>query len=128
MGYLGYEMGGELESLPSPPADDLGLPDHYDTAGGNNGTGYWTIMSSGSYLGDGTNDIGSRPGDMGFDIVHINLHKTFSQPHGGGGPGGGPIVVRDRLEPYLPVPAVVGTAMTGATASVIFGLPPSMVA
>jgi glycine dehydrogenase subunit 2 len=49
----------------------------------------------------------SRPGDMGFDIVHINLHKTFSQPHGGGGPGGGPVVVRDMLEPYLPVPAVV---------------------
>jgi len=39
--------------------------------------------------------------------VHINLHKTFSQPHGGGGPGGGPIVVRDKLEPFLPVPAVV---------------------
>jgi glycine dehydrogenase subunit 2 len=49
----------------------------------------------------------SRPGDMGFDIVHINLHKTFSQPHGGGGPGGGPICVRDTLEPYLPVPAIV---------------------
>ena len=49
----------------------------------------------------------SRPGDMGFDIVHINLHKTFSQPHGGGGPGGGPIVVRDTLEPFLPVPMVV---------------------
>jgi glycine dehydrogenase subunit 2 len=49
----------------------------------------------------------SRPGDMGFDIVHINLHKTFSQPHGGGGPGGGPVVVRDLLEPFLPVPAVV---------------------
>jgi glycine dehydrogenase subunit 2 len=49
----------------------------------------------------------SRPGDMGFDIVHINLHKTFSQPHGGGGPGGGPIAVRDMLEAYLPVPAVV---------------------
>ncbi len=49
----------------------------------------------------------SRPGDMGFDIVHINLHKTFSQPHGGGGPGGGPIAVRKLLEPFLPVPAVV---------------------
>ncbi len=52
----------------------------------------------------------SRPGDMGFDIVHINLHKTFSQPHGGGGPGGGPIVVREKLEPFLPVPGVVRAA------------------
>jgi glycine cleavage system P protein (glycine dehydrogenase) subunit 2 len=49
----------------------------------------------------------SRPGDMGFDIVHYNLHKTFSQPHGGGGPGGGPVAVRRGLEPFLPVPAVV---------------------
>jgi glycine dehydrogenase subunit 2 len=49
----------------------------------------------------------SRPGDMGFEIVHINLHKTFAQPHGGGGPGGGPIAVSERLEPYLPVPAIV---------------------
>ena len=49
----------------------------------------------------------ARPGDMGFDIVHINLHKTFSQPHGGGGPGGGPIAVRGVLEPFLPVPQVV---------------------
>jgi glycine dehydrogenase subunit 2 len=49
----------------------------------------------------------SRPGDMGFDVVHINLHKTFSQPHGGGGPGGGPIAVRKLLEPFLPVPAVI---------------------
>jgi glycine dehydrogenase subunit 2 len=49
----------------------------------------------------------SRPGDMGFEIVHINLHKTFSQPHGGGGPGGGPIAVSERLEPFLPVPAIV---------------------
>jgi glycine dehydrogenase subunit 2 len=54
----------------------------------------------------------SRPGDMGFDIVHINLHKTFSQPHGGGGPGGGPIVVRETLEPFLPVPAVVRDGAT----------------
>jgi glycine cleavage system P protein (glycine dehydrogenase) subunit 2 len=49
----------------------------------------------------------SRPGDMGFDIVHINLHKTFSQPHGGGGPGGGPIAVRESLAGFLPVPVVV---------------------
>jgi glycine dehydrogenase subunit 2 len=49
----------------------------------------------------------SRPGDMGFDVVHINLHKTFSQPHGGGGPGGGPIAVTKALEPFLPVPAVI---------------------
>ncbi len=49
----------------------------------------------------------SRPGDMGFDIVHYNLHKTFSQPHGGGGPGGGPVAVRETIEPYLPVPRVV---------------------
>ena len=49
----------------------------------------------------------SRPGDMGFDIVHYNLHKTFSQPHGGGGPGGGPVAVRDTIEPYLPAPTVV---------------------
>jgi glycine dehydrogenase subunit 2 len=49
----------------------------------------------------------SRPGDMGFDIVHYNLHKTFSQPHGGGGPGGGPVAVRETIEPYLPSPTVV---------------------
>jgi len=49
----------------------------------------------------------SRPGDMGFDIVHYNLHKTFSQPHGGGGPGGGPVAVRKEIEPFLPSPTVV---------------------
>ena len=49
----------------------------------------------------------SRPGDMGFDIVHYNLHKSFTQPHGGGGPGAGPIAVSDRIEPYLPRPQVV---------------------
>ena len=49
----------------------------------------------------------SRPGDMGFDIVHVNLHKSFSQPHGGGGPGSGPIAVSERIEPYLPRPRIV---------------------
>ncbi len=49
----------------------------------------------------------SRPGDMGFDIVHFNLHKSFTQPHGGGGPGSGPIAVSERIAPYLPVPVVL---------------------
>jgi glycine dehydrogenase subunit 2 len=48
-----------------------------------------------------------RPGDMGFDVIHMNLHKTFSTPHGGGGPGAGPVGVSARLEPFLPVPLVV---------------------
>jgi len=48
----------------------------------------------------------SRPGDMGFDIVHFNLHKSFTQPHGGGGPGSGPIAVSERVAPYLPVPVL----------------------
>jgi glycine dehydrogenase subunit 2 len=47
-----------------------------------------------------------RPGDMGFDIVHINTHKTFATPHGGGGPGAGPVGVKEELVPYLPVPIV----------------------
>lgn len=47
-----------------------------------------------------------RPGDMGFDVMHINLHKTFATPHGGGGPGGGPVAVSERLVPFLPVPMV----------------------
>jgi glycine dehydrogenase subunit 2 len=45
-----------------------------------------------------------RPGDMGFDIVHLNLHKTFATPHGGGGPGAGPVAVSERLAPFLPGP------------------------
>ena len=48
----------------------------------------------------------ARPGDMGFDVIHMNLHKTFATPHGGGGPGAGPVAVSARLEPFLPVPIV----------------------
>ncbi len=55
-----------------------------------------------------------RPGDMGFDVVHLNLHKTFATPHGGGGPGSGPVVANERLLPYLPIPVspkrVINTA------------------
>jgi len=48
----------------------------------------------------------ARPGDMKVDVLHLNLHKTFSTPHGGGGPGSGPVAVRKTLEPYLPVPVI----------------------
>lgn len=48
-----------------------------------------------------------RPGDMGFDVMHINLHKTFSTPHGGGGPGSGPVGVKAQLMPFMPVPVIV---------------------
>jgi glycine dehydrogenase subunit 2 len=49
----------------------------------------------------------ARPGDFGVDVMHLNLHKTFSTPHGGGGPGSGPVACRKALEPYLPRPVVV---------------------
>jgi glycine dehydrogenase subunit 2 len=51
----------------------------------------------------------ARPGDMGFDVVHLNLHKTFSTPHGGGGPGAGPVGVKNHLVPFLPIPTVERT-------------------
>lgn len=47
-----------------------------------------------------------KPGDMGFDVIHMNLHKTFSTPHGGGGPGAGPVGVSERLKPFMPIPVV----------------------
>ncbi len=70
-----------------------------------------TLHRHGALLyGDGANQnafLGrARFGDMGFDVVHLNLHKTFSTPHGGGGPGAGPVCVKARLAPYLPAPVV----------------------
>jgi glycine dehydrogenase subunit 2 len=71
--------------------------------------------------GDGANlnaMVGQvKPGDLGFDVMHINLHKTFSQPHGGGGPGAGPIVVKQHLLPFLPSPHVVAGAPAAAPAA-----------
>ena len=52
----------------------------------------------------------AKPGDMGFDVMHFNLHKTFSTPHGGGGPGAGPVAVKKHLEPFLPAPVVEKTS------------------
>jgi glycine dehydrogenase subunit 2 len=66
----------------------------------------------------------TRPGDMGFDIVHFNLHKSFTQPHGGGGPGAGPIAVSERIAPYLPRPQVVKREVpaNGSGATAVFDL------
>ncbi|MDX8389277.1 MAG: aminomethyl-transferring glycine dehydrogenase subunit GcvPB [Mariprofundaceae bacterium] len=70
------------------------------------------VHAAGAFVyGDGANLnalVGvARPGDMGIDCLHINVHKTFSTPHGGGGPGAGPVAVNDTLAPYLPVPRIV---------------------
>jgi glycine dehydrogenase subunit 2 len=64
----------------------------------------------------------SRPGDMGFDIVHFNLHKSFTQPHGGGGPGSGPIAVSERVAPFLPVPFVTRRVDGASGSSATFDL------
>jgi len=68
-------------------------------------------QAGGFVYGDGANLnalVGiARPGDMGIDCLHINVHKTFSTPHGGGGPGGGPVVVNESLAPYLPTPRII---------------------
>jgi glycine dehydrogenase subunit 2 len=56
-----------------------------------------------------------RPGDMGFDVIHMNLHKTFSTPHGGGGPGSGAIGVGERLLPFMPIPVVTKREQDGET-------------
>jgi len=68
---------------------------------GGGGLLYYDGANLNAFLGQ------CRPGDMGFDVVHINLHKTFTTPHGGGGPGSGPVGVKDILKPYLPTPLVV---------------------
>ncbi len=69
------------------------------------------LHDQGAFLyGDGANMnafVGSvKPADYGFDVMHLNLHKTFSTPHGGGGPGAGPVAVCERLKPYLPTPRI----------------------
>ena len=69
----------------------------------------------------------TRPGDMGFDVVHYNLHKTFSTPHGGGGPGSGPVGVSEKLLPYLPLPIIEkNETAEGTTYSLSYDRPESI--
>ncbi|MBI2059032.1 MAG: aminomethyl-transferring glycine dehydrogenase subunit GcvPB [Nitrospirae bacterium] len=81
----------------------------------------------GFVYGDGANlnaILGkARPGDLGFDVIQFNLHKTFSTPHGGGGPGAGPVGVKNKLSPYLPVPRI---QLKEGRYSLNFGLPDSV--
>jgi glycine dehydrogenase subunit 2 len=82
-------------------ADILEITDAVHRAGGLN---YMDGANMNALLGI------ARPGDMGFDVCHLNLHKTFSTPHGGGGPGSGPVCCSERLAPFLPAPVVARTA------------------
>ncbi|MCP3868048.1 MAG: glycine dehydrogenase subunit 2 [Gammaproteobacteria bacterium] len=79
---------------------DRGIVDIAELVHGVGGLLYYDGANLNAILGK------VRPGDMGFDVIHLNLHKTFSTPHGGGGPGAGPVGVGERLLPYLPVPMV----------------------
>ena len=80
--YTMQPENGGLGVFAHEYANDLGLPDQYDTAGGDNSTGFWTIMSSGSYLGDGTTDIGSRPGNFNawekFQLGWLNYEVAYA--------------------------------------------------
>ena len=107
----GADLAGVMITLPST----LGLFD----------TGIVEVcrivhQAGGLVYGDGANMnalLGRvKLGDLGFDVIHLNLHKTFSTPHGGGGPGAGPVCVGDSLLPYLPAPVVTQTTNDGALA------------
>jgi glycine dehydrogenase subunit 2 len=104
--FLRREVDGTVAAMMLTLPSTLGLFDR------NIGAIAALLHERGALLyGDGANQnafLGrARFGDMGFDIVHLNLHKTFSTPHGGGGPGAGPLCAKAKLAPYLPAPVVV---------------------
>ncbi|NSW91834.1 MAG: aminomethyl-transferring glycine dehydrogenase subunit GcvPB [Firmicutes bacterium] len=98
-------MGDDIAGLMLTNPNTLGLFEEKikeiaDIVHGAGGLLYYDGANTNAILGI------TRPGDMGFDIVHLNLHKTFSTPHGGGGPGSGPIGVVSKLVPFLPLPVI----------------------
>lgn len=99
---LGPDVAGIMLTVPNTlgifEENILAITDRVHNAGG---LCYFDGANLNAYLGR------ARPGDMGADIFHINLHKTFSTPHGGGGPGAGPVTVSEVLVPFLPVPEIV---------------------
>ncbi len=101
-GALNDDVAGIMLTCPST----FGLFDPHikeicDLIHGVDGLAYYDGANLNAIVGK------ARPGDFGFDIVHLNLHKTFSTPHGGGGPGAGPVGVKEKLLPYLPISIVV---------------------
>jgi len=100
-GILGPQTAGIMLTNPSTVGVfDRGIREIADLVHQVGGLLYYDGANLNAILGK------VRPGDMGFDVIHMNLHKTFSTPHGGGGPGAGPVGVSPRLEPYLPIPLV----------------------
>ncbi|NOX45043.1 MAG: glycine dehydrogenase subunit 2 [Caldiserica bacterium] len=99
---LGEEVAGIMMTVPNTlgifERDILSITEMVHEVGG---LCYFDGANLNAFLGR------ARPGDMGADIFHFNLHKTFSTPHGSGGPGAGPLTVSERLIPYLPVPQIV---------------------
>lgn len=98
-------MGPDIAGLMLTNPNTLGLFDENikeiaDIVHGAGGLLYYDGANANAILGI------SRPGDMGFDVVHLNIHKTFSTPHGGGGPGSGPVGVKKDLIPFLPSPVI----------------------
>jgi len=105
---LKEHMNQEVAGLMLTNPNTLGLFDENiceitEIVHGNGGLVYYDGANMNAIMGK------ARPGDMGYDIVHLNLHKTFATPHGGGGPGAGPVGVKRRLEPYLPAPRIIKT-------------------
>ncbi|SDY55581.1 glycine dehydrogenase subunit 2 [Evansella caseinilytica] len=104
--HLREVVGGDTAALMLTNPNTLGLFEEQIVEMANivheaGGKLYYDGANSNAILGI------TRPGDMGFDVVHLNLHKTFTTPHGGGGPGSGPVGVKKDLIPYLPKPVVV---------------------
>ncbi len=99
--YLDDELAGIMLTNPNTlglfEEDILKIAENVHNAGGllyYDGANFNAIMGK------------TRPGDMGFDVIHLNLHKTFATPHGGGGPGAGPVLVSERMVPFLPTPDI----------------------
>ena len=119
-------VGGDLAGFMLTQPSTLGLFD----------TNILEVMrvvrgAGGIVYGDGANLnalIGLvKLGDLGFDVVHSNLHKTFTQPHGGGGPGAGPVIAGERLKPFLPSPVVELSTAPDGTESYTLGTPPQSI-